>query len=75
MATEKQIQANRNNAKKSTGPRTEKGKARVSQNALKHGLLARDAILPGEGHAAQTPTSEDYETNPISPPTIIKSIR
>ena len=48
MATEKQIQANRNNAKKSTGPRTEHGKAASSQNALKHGLLARDAVLPGE---------------------------
>ena len=55
MATEKQIQANRNNAKKSTGPRTEQGKSRASQNALKHGLLARDAVLPGEDPA-------DYET-------------
>ena len=51
MATEKQIQANRNNAQNSTGPRTEEGKSRVSQNALKHGLLARDAVLPGEDPA------------------------
>jgi hypothetical protein len=51
MATAKQIQANRNNAKKSTGPRTEEGKARVAQNALKHGLLAGDAVLPGEDPA------------------------
>jgi hypothetical protein len=51
MATHKQIQSNRNNAKKSSGPRTEEGKARVSQNALKHGLLARDAVLPGEDPA------------------------
>jgi hypothetical protein len=48
MATEKQVQANRNNAKKSTGPRTGEGKARASQNALKHGLLANGAVLPGE---------------------------
>jgi hypothetical protein len=34
MATEKQIQANRNNAKKSTGPRTEEGKSRVSLMAF-----------------------------------------
>jgi hypothetical protein len=40
MATQAQILANRRNAQKSTGPRTEKGKAVVSQNAVKHGLLA-----------------------------------
>ena len=46
MATKAQMNANRNNAKKSTGPRTNEGKQRSSQNALKHGLLARDAVLP-----------------------------
>ncbi len=50
-ATKAQIRANRENAKKSTGPRTEEGKARVSLNALKHGLLARDAVLPSEDPA------------------------
>ena len=38
MATEKQIRANRENAKKSTGPRTAAGRARSSRNALRHGL-------------------------------------
>ena len=51
MASKAQIKANRENAKKSTGPRTEEGKARVSLNALKHGLLARDAVLPEEDPA------------------------
>ncbi len=51
MATRAQIKANCNNAKKSTGPRTEEGKARVANNALKHGLLARDTVLPGEDPA------------------------
>ena len=51
MATKAQVKANRQNAKKSTGPRTEDGKASTSQNALKHGLLARDAVLPGEDPA------------------------
>ena len=51
MTTRAQIKANRNNAKKSTGPRTEEGKTRVATNALKHGLLARDTVLPGEDPA------------------------
>ena len=51
MPTNAQIKANRNNAKKSTGPRTEEGKSRVAKNALKHGLLARDTVLPGEDAA------------------------
>ena len=41
MATEKQIAANRRNAKKSTGPRTEIGKKLVSQNPRKHGILSK----------------------------------
>src|SRR5262245_1213681 len=41
MATERQIAANRRNAKKSTGPQTEGGKKRTGRNALRHGLAAR----------------------------------
>ena len=51
MATRAQIKANANNAKKSTGPRTKGGKSRAAKNALKHGLLARDTVLPGEDPA------------------------
>ena len=51
MATDAQIQANRENAKKSTGPRTPEGKARVSKNAFKHGLPAQDSVIPGEDPA------------------------
>jgi hypothetical protein len=40
--------ANRANSLHSTGPRTEPGKQRSSQNALRHGLTARTAVLPTE---------------------------
>lgn len=31
-----------------TGPRTARGKAASSRNATKHGLLAKDVVIPGE---------------------------
>ena len=40
MATRAQIEANRRNAIKSTGPRTEEGRVASSQNARRHGLRA-----------------------------------
>src|SRR5215203_6843864 len=52
MTSDKQAQANRQNALKSTGPKTPEGKARVSKNALKHGLLSQDVLVPGEHGAA-----------------------
>lgn len=48
MASEKQLQANRANAKKSTGPKTEIGKSRSRRNAWKHGLTAESIIIAGE---------------------------
>jgi len=45
MATNRQIEANRRNSEHSTGPRSEEGKARSSQNALKHCLYAKDILL------------------------------
>lgn len=38
MASKRKITANRLNAKRSTGPKTETGKARSSRNARQHGL-------------------------------------
>ena len=52
MATEKQRRANRLNAGRSTGPRTETGKNRSCFNALKHGLAAQSSVLPHENAAA-----------------------
>jgi hypothetical protein len=40
MTSERQSQANRNNAKRSTGPTTVMGKMASSRNALRHGLAA-----------------------------------
>jgi hypothetical protein len=45
MATEAQIEANRRNARRSTGPKTAAGRAVSRQNALKHGLSARKLIV------------------------------
>jgi hypothetical protein len=61
MATIQQIDANRLNALKSTGPRTPEGKAAVSLNPLRHGLRARTLILPNESPADFTALCEDVE--------------
>ncbi|MHC4351621.1 MAG: hypothetical protein ACYS0H_02775 [Planctomycetota bacterium] len=54
MATKAQINANRLNAKKSTGPKTAEGKEAVAQNAFKHGLFLKKAVVEGE-------SQEEYE--------------
>ena len=38
MGSDRQIAANRQNARRSTGPRTSPGKKRACKNALRHGL-------------------------------------
>src|SRR4051812_42014287 len=48
MSTPAQIRANRLNAKRSTGPSTAEGKARVAQNGIKHGLTAAQTVLSHE---------------------------
>jgi len=51
MSTETQTCANRRNAQKSTGPHSAEGKAAVSQNAVKHGLLTRRDVISSESQA------------------------
>lgn len=51
MTTQRQAEANRLNASKSTGPRTPAGKAVVALNAMKHGLLSRECLVKGENEA------------------------
>jgi hypothetical protein len=48
MSSQKKIDANRANARKSTGPRTAAGKAASRANAYRHGMRARSVIMPHE---------------------------
>jgi hypothetical protein len=52
MTTAKQRTANRRNAQKSTGPKSPEGKATIRLNAMKHGLLSREVLLPDEDETA-----------------------
>jgi hypothetical protein len=63
MANESQTNANRNNAQKSTGPRTAEGKARSSRNSTVHGLTGKSPILPGEDPADLLHLAESYRAN------------
>ncbi len=50
MATQKQIDANQQNAQKSTGPKTEQGREIAKLNAVKHGILSDAVVITkGEG--------------------------
>jgi hypothetical protein len=48
IVSNNKVRANRENAKKSTGPRTLSGKEKVSGNALSHGLTAEKHVIIGE---------------------------
>jgi hypothetical protein len=60
MSNDKQLRANRANAQKSTGPRTEEGKQRSRLNGLRHGLTGQVSIMTDENRAAH-----DAFCNPI----------
>ena len=51
MSSRAQKRANQQNAQHSTGPRTEQGKQRCSQNAVKHGLRSKHPVITGEDPA------------------------
>src|SRR5438477_448622 len=51
MASERQIAANRENAQKSTDPKTPEGRATVRVNGIEHGLSPETLVLHGEDPA------------------------
>jgi hypothetical protein len=48
MTSQKQREANRANARRSTGPKSKQGKSRSKMNAVTHGLTAEHILIPGE---------------------------
>jgi hypothetical protein len=71
MASQRQIEANRRNAQKSTGPTSATGKAASSMNALKTGIHAKSLLLPSEKIADLEQLIEEYYNshNPTTPET------
>ena len=69
MATQSQIDANRRNAQKSTGPTTPEGRAAVRHNALKHGLTAEILIPSMEEQPEFDRLCDAFETEyqPVGP--------
>jgi hypothetical protein len=60
MSSQRQIEANRRNAQKSTGPTSVTGKAVSSMNALKSGIHAKSLVLPPEKLADLEQLIGDY---------------
>jgi hypothetical protein len=60
MATQAQITANQANALLSTGPTSAEGKARVAQNAIKHGLTAKNLTVPDDLREEFEALREDF---------------
>jgi hypothetical protein len=52
MASPAQILANRENARQSSGPKTDTGKQTSSRNAIRHGLTSTQIVIPGEDQSA-----------------------
>jgi hypothetical protein len=62
-----QLNANQNNAKKSTGAKTAAGKSVVAKNAVKHGIFAKQLILSDENPKEYQQLFDDLQSalNPV----------
>ena len=69
MTSLRQIESNRRNALRSTGPKTETGKLRSSKNAVRHGLTAETVIEPLEDpedyKAFELAITADYDAETV----------
>ena len=74
MTTQKQIEANRMNSQRSTGPRTEERKRASSMNALKSGLDAESQFVLGESPPASGAAKENAKRR-SSPPKRTRATR
>jgi hypothetical protein len=80
--SERKLQANQQNALRSTGPKTEWGKRTVAQNAIKHGILAREVVITaGDGkesleefHDLVKQLQEQYEPIGIVEESLVQTI-
>jgi hypothetical protein len=63
IISEKQHQANRQNAQHSTGPKTPEGKAAIRFNALTYGLRTRATIIPDEDAADYSRLWDEMEAD------------
>jgi hypothetical protein len=78
MTSPNRIDINRANAQHSTGPKTEAGKQRSSQNALRHGLTSQIVVMPTEELEAYQlhlkSFTEEYDPQGATESTLVQAL-
>ena len=67
MTSRKQASANRRNARRSTGPKTVKGKAVAALNSTRHGILSAVEVLPGHEDPAEWTAHREAVLGDLAP--------
>jgi hypothetical protein len=73
VTSDAKIDANRKNAKKSTGPKTTRGKLCSRSNATKHGAFSVVRLIPGEDERAHDELSERLALE-VGPKTVVETV-